>query len=169
MCYVVHSGKIHSLREIGFVRFGLRDGLAAFIATVGVVAIYFLFTFLLSFLPESAKAYVSSGYNWKLSSLRTAPLVFILCMVTGYREEFLFRSYFLAALSGIKSPVPLSVAISTLLFGLLHSYEGIAAMIFAAIAGFYFSLVFLKTKNLHVIAIAHGLFNAFVIGFGYLG
>jgi membrane protease YdiL (CAAX protease family) len=153
----------YSIEELGLSRSGLRDMTGIIGAAGGILGIYLLFSLVVSLLPAGIREQVGAGYQWKLNALYRIPLVVVFCIVTGYREEFLFRSYFLTTLKSFKSPWLLSVCITTILFALLHSYEGIGAMIFAAIAGLYFALVFIRTQNLHVIGLAHGIYNALIL------
>jgi membrane protease YdiL (CAAX protease family) len=163
MCYIVKTGNNCSFDEMGFTRNGLYEIWKIIFTSCGIIALYFLFSLLIAVLPQAMQKNITEGYNWKLTSLYRIPLVIIFCIVTGYREEFLFRSYFLTMLSGFKSPIVLSIMLGTILFALLHSYEGIAAMVFAGVAGLFFSFVFYRTKNLHIIAFAHGIFNSLII------
>jgi membrane protease YdiL (CAAX protease family) len=46
-----------------------------------------------------------------------------------------------------------------MLFSAGHLYAGWVGVGFSAIVGLYFAVVFLRLRNLHTIAIAHGLYN----------
>ncbi len=157
----------YTLDELGFIRPGVSSISSMLMISLGIIGIYVIFSVSISILPAGIREYLTSGYEWKLTSLASIPVILLFCLVTGYREEFLFRSYLLTALRNARSPLPVSVIVTTLLFGLLHSYEGIAAMIFAGMAGLYFSLVFVRSGNLHTIAIAHGIFNASILILSY--
>jgi membrane protease YdiL (CAAX protease family) len=52
---------------------------------------------------------------------------------------------------------------STALFAVGHVYQGIAGLAVALIQGAYFSVIFLRFKNIHPLALAHGLYNAAVL------
>jgi membrane protease YdiL (CAAX protease family) len=156
-----------SFEELGITRPRLSSIFAIIATSAGIISLYLLYSVLLSFLPPATTEYLMKGYQWNINSLARIPGIILFCLVTGYREELLFRSYFLSMLRKVGSPIQLSVLINTVLFGMLHSYEGIAAMIFAGIAALYFSLVFVRVKNLHVIAIAHGIFNSSILILSY--
>jgi membrane protease YdiL (CAAX protease family) len=88
------------------------------------------------------------------------------CLSTGYLEEGFFRFYLLSKLgeTGIKNGT--LVFVSTLLFSVCHIYEGPWGMLNAVLAGTFLSLMFLHFRSLHGIALAHGLYNAFVYALG---
>ncbi len=58
------------------------------------------------------------------------------------------------------------MAASTALFCVGHIYEGVMGVVVAASLGVLFALVYLRLKNLHVIAFAHGLYNTLVLLLG---
>ncbi len=91
------------------------------------------------------------------------PLLLLFSLVTGYKEEIFFRSYLLTAFKNAGVKFSTIALISTCLFALLHFYGGIIGVSIALINGFIFCYVFKKTKNVHVIAIAHALYNFTVL------
>ncbi|GHU22046.1 hypothetical protein FACS1894172_18330 [Spirochaetia bacterium] len=82
------------------------------------------------------------------------------CLLTGYAEEGFFRIYLL------RNHSPCSIVyrmlIATVLFSLCHWYEGISGMLYAAAASLILSLISLKFRSLHGIALAHGLYDLIV-------
>jgi membrane protease YdiL (CAAX protease family) len=52
---------------------------------------------------------------------------------------------------------------ASILFGLGHVYEGVFGFLATTALGFYFGFAFLKRRNIHEIAIAHGLYNFLVL------
>jgi membrane protease YdiL (CAAX protease family) len=85
--------------------------------------------------------------------------IVLLCLVTGYWEEGVFRLYFLTICSraGIRNFG--SVLASSLVFAFCHSYEGIPGMVNAGVAGITLSVIYLKTGSYHGPALAHALYN----------
>jgi membrane protease YdiL (CAAX protease family) len=83
----------------------------------------------------------------------------VFCLLVGYGEEGLFRMYFLTVCRRAEIPAYAAVLISTLVFALCHSYEGIPGMLNAGIAGVLLSCVYLKTESYHGIAAAHAVYN----------
>jgi membrane protease YdiL (CAAX protease family) len=88
------------------------------------------------------------------------------CISTGYLEESYFRFYLLTRLGewGIKTWELVLISVS--LFALCHAYEGPWGVLNAILAGTLLALVFLHHRSLHGIALAHGLYNAFVYALG---
>ena len=91
------------------------------------------------------------------------PLLLLFSLATGYKEEIFFRSYLLTVFTSAGVKFSTIALISTCLFALLHSYGGIIGVLIALINGFIFCYVFKKTRNVHVIAIAHALYNFTVL------
>ena len=96
----------------------------------------------------------ASHSGWQL------PLALVFGLTAGYREELYFRAYLLGRFEQAGIPRTAGVAASTALFALGHLYEGVLGVALALVMGLYFSLVYLRSRSLHVPAVAHGLFNA---------
>ena len=78
----------------------------------------------------------------------------------GICEEILFRGYLLAELSTYM-PVYMAVALSSLLFGLPHLYQGATHIIRTACLGGGFAMLYLATDSLVVPIVLHILFDAY--------
>ena len=111
---------------------------------------------------------LSAGYRWGLQSPAQIPLALLFGLTAGYREEFFFRSYLLGRMDELGIPVALGVAVSTALFCLGHLYEGPLAVAVTAALGVLLAAAWLRCRNLHVVAIAHGAYNALVLCLGLL-
>jgi membrane protease YdiL (CAAX protease family) len=85
-----------------------------------------------------------------LVSLAMAPVVIL--------EEMLFRSLLLGGLSPV-APVPLLLIATGLIFGLMHSPQGIWGMVGAGLAGVLFGLLFLQYHSLVQPVAAHYVAN----------
>ncbi|MDR1096455.1 MAG: CPBP family intramembrane metalloprotease [Spirochaetaceae bacterium] len=85
--------------------------------------------------------------------------IIVFCLLVGYWEEGFFRMYFLTVCRRAGIPKYAAVLISTLVFALCHSYEGVPGLINAGIAGVLLSCVYLKTESYHGIAAAHAAYN----------
>ena len=147
----------------GFVPFNAADILRVVLLLLACFAIFAPFAFLILTLPSNVTKYLAEGFRWRLASPSQIPLAVFFGLVAGYREEFFFRSYLLKRLDQLGFPVVLSVAVSTLLFCAGHAYEGPLGLATAAALGVLFAAVYLRRRSLHVIAIAHGLYNATVL------
>lgn len=97
--------------------------------------------------------------HWKLTNPLIIPLVFVTSMTAGYSEELYFRSYLLTILPDSGIPTGAAVVASTVLFSLGHLYEGALGVVGTLLIGSLLALVFLRRRNIHVIALAHGLYN----------
>lgn len=156
-----------SLRD-NWASFGLlplrpADLLYALVIFAGIFALLLIIGLILALLPWGAEAVFSEGFRWKLSDPRLIPVVLIFCLATGYREELFFRSYLLTRFSRLSLPVAAGIGLSTLLFASGHVYQGAAGFAVAAVQGLYFSILFVRLKNIHPLAIAHGLYNTTVL------
>lgn len=88
------------------------------------------------------------------------PLILASSMATGYCEELFFRSYLMRRLAGAGlSPVWAAVA-SSLLFGSGHSNQGVVGLVSGSLVGLFFAWRWLSGRNIHEIAIGHGLYDA---------
>lgn len=153
----------------GCVRPVARD--AAWLALIvpACFAIIAPFAFLATLLPPAWTAAFTAGIRWNLPSPFLLPLGLLFCLTAGYREELFYRSYLLGRLEGLGASMPLAVGGSTLLFCLGHLYEGPLGVLVAAGIGLLLSLVYVKRRNLHLIAVAHGLYNFIVLGLSLFG
>jgi membrane protease YdiL (CAAX protease family) len=93
-------------------------------------------------------------------------LLILSCISTGYLEESFFRFYLLTRLREFGIGAGKLVCLSVLLFALCHVYEGPWGVLNAVLAGTLLSFLFLHFRSLHGIALAHGLYNAFVYALG---
>jgi membrane protease YdiL (CAAX protease family) len=93
-------------------------------------------------------------------------IIVLSCLSTGYLEESFFRFYLFARLGerGISSGK--IILISVLLFSVCHVYEGPWGALNSVLAGALLSFIFIHYRSLHGIALAHGLYNAFVYAIG---
>ncbi|MBI9108234.1 MAG: CPBP family intramembrane metalloprotease [Spirochaetales bacterium] len=120
------------------------------------------------FVPDLGNPVVY-GAGWQFGNPSLIPLVVISCIATGYSEEIFFRAYLVKSLekSGLKI-VP-AAAVSALLFGSGHIYEGFYAFAATAVIAVFLSFVFTKTKSIHAISIGHGLYNFSVLIISMMG
>lgn len=122
--------------------------------------------------------------NWSTyQSVETTSLYlfFTSVMFVGFLEEFVFRGtifpLFIRSLKNKKNTLLLSAILSSLLFGLIHyinlfsnpnNFIGISSQVFLAFAiGVFFAGLMLRTENIIIPAILHGLIN-FAFGAGDL-
>jgi membrane protease YdiL (CAAX protease family) len=153
------------LGHFGIYRPRLRDGLLAALAFAGALALAAPLVAGMALVP-ALRDLGSTGYRWNLRSGWELPLAIVFGLTAGYREELYFRAYLLGRFEQAGVPRAGGVAVSTALFALGHLYEGILGVALALVLGLFFSLVYLRSRSLHVPAVAHGLFNAAVLALG---
>ena len=147
----------------GLVPFAARDVLRTALLLLACFAVVAPFVALVLALPPAWSRPLTRGYRWGLQSYAQIPVALLFGLAAGYREEFYFRSYLLGRMGELGLPVPVAAIISTLLFSLGHLYEGVLGFAIAAVLGTILCIAYLRKPNLHVIAIAHGMYNAIVL------
>ncbi|GHV41046.1 hypothetical protein AGMMS49546_16140 [Spirochaetia bacterium] len=88
------------------------------------------------------------------------------CLSTGYLEESYFRYYLLEKLEAFGLSPLMAIIMGVLLFSFCHIYEGPWGALNAFLAGVLLSLIFVRFRSLHGVALAHGLYNIFVYAVG---
>jgi membrane protease YdiL (CAAX protease family) len=91
--------------------------------------------------------------------------VILTSLTIGYLEEGYFRCYLLTRLGGAGFGAVKSIIIAVLVFSLCHVYEGPWGIINAAAAGVFLSILFIRRKRYHGLALAHGFYNILVFLF----
>jgi len=151
------------LTRFGFRPFRLLDVLHGFLAYLGIFAILLPLGTVAALLPERVMSGIAGSFHWQFSRLELLPAVIIASLATAYREEAFFRGYLLVRLQEFGAgSVPAVIAVSTL-FAAGHLYQGTAAFVLAFVLGVYFSILFLRQRNIHAIAIGHALYNVTVL------
>jgi membrane protease YdiL (CAAX protease family) len=154
----------------GFYRTDGRIRLPSLSARVRGFIIPSLFTLTGLFAIALSLTFLSfkAGYAQKapfLAAPRTLLDFFVLilsCLSTAYLEEGFFRFYFLEKCAALGKNIAFAAALSALCFAAFHLWEGFWGTCNALCAGIFLSAVYLKTKSLHVIALAHTAYDIFV-------
>jgi membrane protease YdiL (CAAX protease family) len=95
-------------------------------------------------------------------------------VTAAFGEEMLVRGFMMNRLAGLfggtRTAWVLSLAVSSVLFGLMHLYQGPVGVVLTGIAGFLLGAAYLLVRrNLWVTILAHGLVDTLAfVGF-YLG
>lgn len=150
--------------------FGLRplrtaDLPAAGAVTAAMIAAVALLGGVVALIPGAPQA-VAGEFRWRFGRPELMPVVLLTSIATGYREELFFRSYLLTRLERLGAPRPHAIALSTLLFASGHRHQGWSGMAAAALLGVVLALLFLRRRNLHAIALGHGLYNTLALAAG---
>lgn len=108
-------------------------------------------------LRESNTLWLLLGHAWTLAAIG---------------EEMAFRGYVIGRIIdvvGVSRPALASaVAVSSLLFGLAHGYQGTAGMIAAGLTGGLVALIYLHDRqNLWAVIICHGLVDSIALSLIY--
>jgi membrane protease YdiL (CAAX protease family) len=91
----------------------------------------------------------SRGEKWAFAGLSVC---------AGFGEEIAYRGYVLAMLVPLLGPA-LAVAVSSLVFGVLHTYQGPQGILRTAVMGAVMAGGFLATGSLWPAILAHTLFD----------
>jgi CAAX protease family protein len=156
--------EVHRER-FGFARPRLREARRAALAFVGALALAAPLVGAVALVP-ALRGFASAGFRWRLRSAWELPLALAFGLVAGYREEAYFRAYLLGRFEQAGIPTAPGIAAGTLLFALGHLYEGPLGIVFALVLGAYFSIVYLRSRSVHVPAVAHGLLNTALLALG---
>lgn len=109
----------------------------------------------------------TGGIRFRLERLELVPLAILTSLAIGYREELFFRAFLIPRLEDLGTSRTLAVVISAGAFSLGHLYQGILGGVVTAMIGVLLAVAFLRRRNLHMVAIAHGLYNAAVLTTSY--
>jgi membrane protease YdiL (CAAX protease family) len=103
-------------------------------------------------------------------------IIYLLLVWTliAFGEEFFFRGYLMNRLNdllrSIKYPWLVSALLSSIVFGLAHSYQGISGMISTGIVGLILAISFYKNQqNLLVNILCHGIYDTYGLLMIYFG
>lgn len=138
--------------------------LAGFVATI---------LFLLSMLVGAVAARFSSeipGVGAVLPALAERhprviwlPVVVIAMAGVGLAEELLFRAYLIHRFRQLELSRGAAVVLAAGLFAIGHGYQGIAAIVFAFLAGIGLGALWLRRPRLLPFAVGHGIYNLVVL------
>jgi membrane protease YdiL (CAAX protease family) len=150
--------KVKSLEEWGISLPGKNDIIPAALALPALVLISITISNVSSHVGE-----ILPGPQLLLPQTITSWCILaISCLSTGYLEESYFRFYLLSKREEMGLGPHRAVLVSTLLFSFCHVYEGPWGFLNAALSGVVLSVIFLRFRSLHGIAVAHALYNILV-------
>ena len=132
-------------------------GLAALIGIPGLL--FYLFAVQIGINLTVAPVTVNDVW-WRL------PVLILAAIENGFLEEVLVVGYLLTRLDQLKVPPAAAIAISAVLRGSYHLYQGFGGFIGNAVMGVVFAWVFRRTRRLWPLVIAHSLLDI-VVFVGY--
>jgi len=152
--------RAEGIRAFDLERLRRTDPLKGLLAALGAFAIIAFPTlfFLLLGIANPLMAGLPRGTRWPL-----APLIVASSMATGYAEELFFRSYLTRRLEGAGMPVPWAALAASLLFGASHWSQGLVGVASTTLIGLWFAWRWHDGRNIHEIAIGHGLYDSAVL------
>ena len=161
------------LCEFGFRKIAVVHAVAAALLSLLLLLLLALYNLVLSYARETpwdviGIVYEDTSHGQRERVLHVAPLIIAFSFLTAYKEEVLFRSYLLHRLVRSGLPRLLAVGLSAALFAVGHGYQGAGAVLLALADGIILSAVYLRMRNVHVVALAHALYNMLVLFFGLL-
>jgi membrane protease YdiL (CAAX protease family) len=101
--------------------------------------------------------------NWSFERYELIPLVLVSTFAIGYREEIFYRAYITDRAEEAQIDARVALGAGSLLFASGHVYQGVAGFVLALAIGAALSAVYYRTRSLHGIAAAHGIYNFIVL------
>lgn len=156
------SGDKSQLSEFGIVRLKLRLIPASIAVAVGMLALLVPILIILRGLDLAVNPYLANLDQVQIS-FRSVSVLVLQSLLVGYREELFFRSYLHGRLlqAGL-SQFP-AASLSILLFAAGHLYQGVVAFLEVIFLALILTVLFRRFRNIHLIAIGHGLYNVCVV------
>lgn len=100
---------------------------------------------------------------WSFERRELIPVALVSTLAIGYREEIFYRAYIADRAEEAQVDVRAALAVGALLFASGHVYQGVMGFILSLAIGLVLATVYYRTKSLHGIAVAHGLYNFIVL------
>jgi membrane protease YdiL (CAAX protease family) len=153
-------------RQLGFTRAGLGRELllggpalvGAYVAHLAAAIPLVLIATLLNLAKDEALVRKELATSLVGSGLSIPAFAAAMVLIASF-EELAFRGFLVPRLRQVFGRWWMAVALSSVLFGLGHVYEGTLAIVQTAVLGAYFGAVFLLRFRLASVMVAHGLFN----------
>jgi hypothetical protein len=79
----------------------------------------------------------------------------LLCVIVGFSEELIFRGYLQSQSIALLRSVPVSLALTAVIFGAAHGYQGLRGIVLISVYGALFGIITLLRKNLFPGMLAH--------------
>jgi membrane protease YdiL (CAAX protease family) len=131
----------------------------AFIGLSGAFLTMMFVMMLTAYLPQSVRDSLLKPSALKISSPWEIPLMIAFCIAVGYREELLFRAYFIPRLGQIGVKPVWAVLGTSLVFGMAHFNQGLIGVATTFAIGASFGALFAYRKDYHAVAWAHALYD----------
>ncbi|MFW5684841.1 MAG: CPBP family intramembrane glutamic endopeptidase [Spirochaetota bacterium] len=151
-----------SAGRFGWNRPGTRD---LFVALAGLAAVWVAAALvsLVAGAVAGGAENVGPAVEWTFERPELLPLLVISTLAIGYREEIFYRAYLADRAAEADLHPRVVLAAGALVFATGHLYQGVAGFVMALAIGIVLGEVYLRTKSLHGIAVAHGVYNFLVL------
>ncbi len=152
-----------SFAQYGISSFSLSSLLSALPISLVLLASSFLMALPFAFFGEGESILLPGP--WKVGAIAMAPFIIIINLITGYREELFFRAYLLHEIGGRGKERfgGREIFFTSLLFALGHAYQGIQGLGTTFLLSVLLGLRFRAKRNIHEIALAHGIYNSIAL------
>jgi len=101
--------------------------------------------------------------EWSFGRRELIPLVLVSTFAIGYREEVFYRAYITDRAEEAQVDPRAALGAGSLLFAAGHLYQGVMGFVLSLVIGLALSAVYLRTRSLHGVAAAHGIYNFVVL------
>ena len=160
--YIIAAGD--GLHAFGLGRIAPRDAIKALFAASGALVIMLGAAYAVSAAGLS-NPLMAAAKGKPRADAALAPLVLASCLTVGYCEELFFRSYLMRRL-GQAGLSPLWAALaSSLVFGAGHGNQGIVGVVSGTLLGLFFAWRWQAGRDIHEVAVGHGLYDTAVTFF----
>lgn len=158
--------------------FGLSRGnsrAAIFTAILYSILLLIIFDALLQPIIESffGKINLESFEGIRGNFISYVIFVLIMWVVAAFGEELFYRGFLMKRIAGYLGNKNeswfLAAAIIGVFFGLAHLYQGISGVITTGLIGFAMGLIFMKSRNLLIPILVHGIYDTIGITLLFLG
>lgn len=149
------------LREFGMVRPRWSDLVTGIVTAFAYVAVSIMVwpvaADLATRLPGQARPALGSGPQSPFDHV----LLVAMAIANGFAEELVVRAHLITRLRELTGPIR-ALLISTALFAAYHTYQG-ASVVTTAAGGVVLGVIFLLTRRLWPVAIAHAVLDTGIL------
>jgi membrane protease YdiL (CAAX protease family) len=141
---------------------GNDNGIGFTLLSVPVLYMLYIIAGLISIIPSLLGFHETYAVSRTMDQLLQGhPIyIFIISLTAGVTEELVFRGYLLTRLSDFFKEPHIPVIISSGLFAIMHyGYHSLMQLLDAFFFGVFFSVFYIKYRNIHALIIAHFLID----------
>jgi hypothetical protein len=151
-----------SSQRFGWVTPGTSDVIPAVVSVLAIWVAAGAIS-LIAELIAGGRGAIEPTIAWSFERRELIPLVLVATLAIGYREEIFYRAYITDRAEEAGVDPRIALAAGALLFAAGHLYQGVMGFLIALTIGLVLAAVYYRTRSLHGIAVAHGLYNFAVL------